>query len=94
MEHGPAMKWGDDKSIQYKRKVGILFFAIYAVVYAGFVIINTLAPKTMEARVIFGLNLAVFYGYGLIILAILAGLLYNLLCGRKELELNKGADES
>ena len=56
-------------------------------VYAGFIIINTVAPKLMGKQVIFGLNLAVTYGFGLIILAVIAGLIYNAICTKKEDEL-------
>ena len=90
MEHGPAVEWSEDRSESYKKRVGFFFFLAYAVVYAGFIVINTVWPRVMEVRVILGLNLAVLYGYGLILLAILAGLFYNMLCGRKEREMNRG----
>ena len=92
MEHGPAVEWSEDRSESYKKRVGFFFFLAYAIVYAGFIVINTIWPRTMEARVLFGLNLAVCYGFGLILLAIIAGLIYNLLCGRKERELNGGSE--
>lgn len=92
MEHGPAVEWSEDRSESYKKRVGFFFFLAYAIVYAGFIVINTIWPRTMEARVLFGLNLAVCYGFGLILLAIVAGLVYNLLCGRKERELNGGGE--
>ncbi|HUX20720.1 MAG TPA: DUF485 domain-containing protein [Spirochaetia bacterium] len=92
MEHGPAAEWSEDRSESYKKRIGFYFFLGYAIVYAGFIVINTIWPKTMEARVVFGLNLAVFYGFGLILLAIIAGLVYNLLCGRKEREMNEGGE--
>ena len=38
--------------------------------------------------VILGLNLAVVYGMGLIVLAIVMGLVYNQMCTKKEDELN------
>jgi hypothetical protein len=92
MEHGPAVEWSEDRSESYKKRIGFFFFLGYAIVYAGFIVINTIWPKTMEMKVVFGLNLAVSYGYGLILLAIVAGLVYNVLCGRKERELNDGGE--
>jgi uncharacterized membrane protein (DUF485 family) len=59
-------------------------FAVYAVIYAGFVIINTVAPALMGVIVFGGVDLAVAYGFGLIVLAILLGLLYSFLCSRLE----------
>jgi uncharacterized membrane protein (DUF485 family) len=42
------------------------------------------------ALIVFGgLNLAIVYGFGLIVLAIIMGLIYNHLCTKKEDELNK-----
>jgi uncharacterized membrane protein (DUF485 family) len=43
----------------------------------------------MEKTVIFGLNLAVTYGFGLIIFALVLALIYNAMCAAKEKELNK-----
>ena len=57
-------------------------------IYVGFVIVNTLDPKTMGQVVFAGLNLAVVYGFGLIILAIVMGLIYNVICTRAEDRMN------
>lgn len=58
-------------------------FIVYAIVYAGFVIINSFAPKLMGAEVL-GQTFAVVYGFGLIIFALILALVYNALCGRAE----------
>jgi len=63
-----------------KSRLGIILFFVYLAVYAGFVAINTVRPKLMQRVVIAGLNLAVVYGFGLILLAIIMGLIYNALC--------------
>jgi uncharacterized membrane protein (DUF485 family) len=96
MDHGPAVKLGKDNASEWKAKLGVKLFFVYCAVYAGFVIINTVKPELMGIRIILGLNLAVVYGMGLIILAIVMGLIYNKLCTNKEDELNKpeaGGDE-
>ena len=59
-------------------------FVLYAIVYAGFVAINLVAPSLMEAIVLAGLNLAVVYGFGLIGFALGLALLYNAMCMREE----------
>jgi uncharacterized membrane protein (DUF485 family) len=89
MDHGPAVEWKEDKSLMYKEKIGVFLFIIYCIIYFGFIIINTVAPKLMELKMFLGLNLAVVYGFGLIIIAIIMGLIYNHLCTKKENELNK-----
>lgn len=92
MHHGPAAKLEKDNASEQKSKLGLWLFAFYSLVYAGFVIINTLSPKLMETEVCCGLNLAVIYGFGLIILAIVMGLIYNHICTKLEDKLNKKED--
>jgi hypothetical protein len=41
----------------------------------------------MESGVFAGLNLAVVYGFGLILFAFLMALAYNFACSKKEIEL-------
>jgi len=91
MGHGPSADWGEDRAVQRKASLGIKLFFVYCFVYAGFVAINTLSPKMMGMQVVAGLNLAVVYGFGLIILAIVMGLVYNALCTRAEDEMNAPA---
>lgn len=84
MLHEPAKQSGDDLASSYKSRLGVRMFLVYAVVYAGFVLINVLWPTTMSTIVFAGLNLAVVYGFGLIVLAMILALIYNWLCSRKE----------
>lgn len=91
--HGPAVKMGKDNASGIKTRIGLILFIFYSLVYAGFVLINTIKPKLMEVNIIFGLNLAVVYGFGLIVFAIVLGLIYNQYCTRKEDELNKPESE-
>ncbi|MBN1998205.1 DUF485 domain-containing protein [candidate division KSB1 bacterium] len=89
MLHEPAVVEGKDYAIGYKMRVGVIMFVLYALVYAGFVIINVSNPVKMESIVFSGLNLAVVYGFGLIIFALILALIYNGLCTKKEALLNK-----
>ena len=61
-------------------RLGLVLFAVYLVLYGGFVLLNTFAPQTMEATPIAGINLAILSGFGLIIAAIIMALLYGVLC--------------
>lgn len=92
MSHGPATEWGEDKAIAYKTKFGLYLFLIYVLVYIGFIAINVASPKTMAMTVFAGQNLAVVYGFGLIALAFVMGIIYDHLCSKKEDELNKTED--
>ncbi len=84
MLHKPAIEIGADEAAPYKAKLGIIMFVCYLVVYAGFVVIGVLSPSTLGVVAIGGLNLAFTYGMGLIVLAIIMGLVYHFLCTRME----------
>ncbi len=84
MLHEPAAQSEKDYASDYKRKLGIKMFIVYGILYVGFVAINALIPGKMETRVLFGLNLAVFYGFSLILFAIISGLIYNYFCTKEE----------
>ncbi len=58
----------------------MVLFLFYLVLYGGFVLLNTFSPTTMEATPIEGINVAIIYGFGLIIAAFVLALLYGLLC--------------
>jgi len=79
---------GEDLALKYRTQTGLRLFLVYALTYSVFVIINLVSPTLMETIVFWGLNLAVVYGVGLILLAIVLALVYNWLCARKERELN------
>lgn len=93
MMHGPAAELGKDNSIPKKTRIGIILFFIYFIVYFGFVFIGTLYPKVLNMKAIGGLNLAIVYGMGLIILAAVMGLLYNYICTKYEDTMNKEGEE-
>jgi uncharacterized membrane protein (DUF485 family) len=93
MLHKPAESGGDDHAVGYKTKLGLRMFAIYGLVYAGFVLINIIKPILMETIIMFGLNLAVVYGFGLIILALIMALVYNQMCVKQEKLLNTDENE-
>ncbi len=95
MFHEPAQDHGEDHAASYKMSLGVYMFIVYAVIYAGFVIINVVQPKLMEMEVLFGMNLAVVYGFGLIIFALILALIYNHMCTTREKELTReAADKS
>jgi uncharacterized membrane protein (DUF485 family) len=68
-------------------------FLLYALVYAGFVIINLVRPGAMEIVLFGGLNLAVVYGFGLIVFALILALIYSRACGRREKRLRGAAPQ-
>ena len=88
MLHKNIVDQEKDEAISVKSKIGLILFGVYSLVYVGFVVINTLTPQTMGAQIFLGLNLAVVYGFGLILLAIVMGLIYNHVCTKLEDKMN------
>jgi uncharacterized membrane protein (DUF485 family) len=86
MLHEPAAPQGesDHHAAPYKMRLGLWMFLVYTLVYAGFVVVNVVRPLAMERPVFRGVNLAVVYGFGLILVAFLMSLIYNRLCTARE----------
>jgi uncharacterized membrane protein (DUF485 family) len=84
MLHEPAAKTGPDPAFLFKRRLGAWMFVLYALVYAGFVVVNLVRPGAMEIVLFGGLNVAVVYGFGLIIFALVLALIYSRACNRRE----------
>lgn len=61
-------------------RVGLWLFGVYLLFYAGFVGLNAFSPQSMRATPIAGLNLAMIYGFALIVVALVLSLVYGLLC--------------
>ncbi|WP_246112956.1 DUF485 domain-containing protein [Allorhodopirellula solitaria] len=57
--------------------LGLTLFVIYTLLYLGFVLLNAFATETMDMVVVAGLNLAIVYGFGLIIAAIVMAFIYG-----------------
>jgi len=90
MLHEPAAVLGKDPAFARKRRLGVVMFLIYAAVYAAFTAVNVLSPRSMETPILGGQNVAVVYGFGLIVLAFLMALVYNAACGRFERSMAEG----
>jgi uncharacterized membrane protein (DUF485 family) len=84
MLHQPAAPPQSDPAFLFKRQLGVWMFLVYSVFYVGFVVINLAWPSLMGLVVLAGLNLAVVFGMGLIILALVLALVYDRACRRKE----------
>ena len=58
-------------------RIGFVLFSLYLALYLGFVLINAFYPALMKSTPVAGVNLAVLYGFGLIVAAILMAFLYG-----------------
>ncbi len=70
----------ESSSRAYNLRLGLVLFAIYLLLYVVFVMIAAFRTEWMELRPFGGMNLAVLYGFGLIIVAIVLSLAFGLLC--------------
>lgn len=87
MQHGPSTKWKKDQASPIKELLGKWLFVLYTIVYAGFILINVFSPKFM-ATDIGSFNVAIAYGFGLIIFAIFLAMIYNHVSTKAEEILN------
>ena len=78
-----------DKASSRKASLGVKMFILYTLIYAGFVFIGLSKPELMGQKVLAGQNLAIVYGFGLIVLAVIMGFVYNYFCTKMEDEMNK-----
>jgi uncharacterized membrane protein (DUF485 family) len=58
-------------------RIGLVLFAVYLVLYGGFVLLAAFSPQTMEMTPLAGVNLAIWYGFGLIVAALVLALVYG-----------------
>ena len=85
MLHEPAAEaHGVDEAAAYKRRLGLIMLAVYGAIYLVFIIINVAKPKLMGTIVVGGLNLAIIYGFALIVIAFLLAIAYNWACTHHE----------
>ena len=68
---------GDQPESAGSPRLGLILFAIYLAFYVTFVAISAFASSLFETIVFAGLNLAVVYGFGLIILALVLAMIYG-----------------
>jgi len=62
--------------IAHNTRLGLMLFAVYCVMYGGFMGLSTFAPEVMKSRPFGGVNLAILYGFGLIVGAMLLAVVY------------------
>ncbi len=71
-------------------RIRIILFSTYVLLYGGFVLLNMFWPDLMETTPVAGINLAILYGFGLIVVALILALVYGWLCNPTQ---NNAEDE-
>lgn len=71
----------DPRQTVRNARYGLWLFGVYCLIYGTFVVLNAFVPQVMAAAVA-GINLAVVYGLGLIVMALVLAVIYVGLCGQ------------
>jgi uncharacterized membrane protein (DUF485 family) len=58
-------------------RIGLTLFAVYLAFYGGFVLLAAFAPAVMARTPWAGVNLAIWYGLALIVVAFVLSLIYG-----------------
>lgn len=80
----PGLHSSDVPMKSRNSRIGLVLFFLYLLLYGGFVLLNTFWPDTMDATPFAGVNVAIWYGFGLILAAFALALIYGFLCGPTE----------
>ncbi|QDU31895.1 hypothetical protein ETAA8_70570 [Anatilimnocola aggregata] len=64
----------------YNAHMGLWLFAFYLIAYVGFVVLAATSPEIMGRPAWGGVNVAILYGFGLILGAFVVSIVYMLLC--------------
>lgn len=69
-----------DAHVTPNAKLGLALFFVYLVLYVGFMAIATFQNELFAATPFGGINVAIIYGMGLIVSALVLALIYMKLC--------------
>ncbi len=73
----------NEQTARRNARYGLLLFGLYLLLYGTFVCLNAFTPNVMGATPFAGINLAIWYGVGLITAAFILALFYAWLCRTK-----------
>jgi uncharacterized membrane protein (DUF485 family) len=63
-------------------RLGLVLFTLYCLLYGGFIGMSLFAPGLMKSQPFGGVNLAILYGFALIVAALVLAVIYLVLAGR------------
>jgi len=66
--------------VAHNRRMGVILFIVYVIFYGGFMALSAFSPETMSEPFLGGVNVAVVYGFALIIVPLLLAFVYMKLC--------------
>ena len=75
-DHENVRESEDPQLVARNTRTGLWLFLVYLALYGGFMGLSTFAPEVMKSRPFGGVNLAILYGFGLIVAAMLLAVVY------------------
>ena len=77
----PVVREKEDKAMVARNaRMGVILFIIYVVFYGGFMALSAFWPDIMGQPFLGGVNLAIVYGFALIVAAFVLALIYLQTC--------------
>lgn len=70
----------DAAVVAHNSRMGVLLFIVYVLFYGGFMALSAFWPEAMSKPFLMGANLAIVYGFALIIVALVLALIYMKIC--------------
>lgn len=81
----PVAKEQEDASVvAHNTRMGVILFVVYVLFYGGFMALSAFWPEVMSRPFLFDANLAVVYGFALIIAALVMALVYMKVCRKSK----------
>lgn len=70
----------DEKVVAHNTRMGVILFVVYVLFYGGFMALSAFWPEVMSRPILRGVNIAVVYGFALIVAALVLALVYMKTC--------------
>lgn len=70
----------DASVVAHNTRMGVILLLVYVVFYGGFMALSAFRPAAMADAPFGGANVAVLYGFALIVLALVLALVYMVVC--------------
>lgn len=85
LDHGPAEQMPEDAAVSARNaRVGWRLFLVYLAIYLTYCLLVAFRLDAMRAVGWGGVNVAILYGFGLIVAAFVIALIYAWLCRGRE----------
>ena len=81
----PVAKEQEDAAVvAHNTRMGVILFIVYVLFYGGFMALSAFWPEVMSKPFLFDANLAVVYGFALIVAALALAMVYMKVCRKSK----------